>query len=190
MNIRPTTREEAVARAVALIGTGWYKLGAGASIDDESPFGPLGNNHPGFCDCSGFTAHVTGHARKQPRGEYNTDAIVNDVYKVVNGRITRPGPRLMYDPVPKGEKPLPGDLLVYPGRFDLDDNPDRDVPGHIGIVKEVLEGFVRGGEEWWEDVMVIHCTPRKQKTLGAIKLTDATLWASRGYFIRPKHYKV
>lgn len=176
--LRPTSRADAVARAISLLGQGRYKLGGGADVTAPSPFDTEGNRFPGYCDCSGFTSHVTGHARDQGKREYNTDAIVRDAKTT----------RALYRVVARAEVVLPGDLLVYPGIFDLDDDPDRDVPGHIGIIVEVRPEFVRLGEEWWEDVEVIHCSPRKQRALGAIRQTDATLWASRGYFVRPLHY--
>lgn len=94
----------------------------------------------------------------------------------------------MYGLVAKRDPVRRGDLIVYPGIFDQDQDPDRDVPGHIAIIVRILAGFVRGGDEWWEELEVVHCSPRKQATLGAIRLTDATQWASRGYIVRPLHY--
>jgi len=178
MVIRPTSRREAIDRALALVGSGAYKLGGGASVFAESPFDAKGNRYPGYCDCSGFTSHVTGHSRDQGDYELNTDGVIMDARKR----------RRLYRRVTLTEPVLAGDLIVYGGIYDLDDDPDRDVPGHIGIIVEVCEGFARLGPEWWEDLRVVHCSPRKQAVLGAIRKTDASLWASRGMIVRPLHY--
>lgn len=172
---QPITPTAAVARALQFVGQGWYRLGGGARYPSESPFGESWNQFPGFCDCSGFTAWACTYVR----GNYNTDAIVK------NARVGGAGARFRL--VSKGMPVAPGDLIVYPGP-DRDGDGERDHPGHIGIITEVLPDFVRGGDEWWESLRVAHCTPRKQKTLGAIKLTDAALWAQRGYIVRPAHY--
>jgi len=176
----PTTPMEVVNRALRYVGQGYYKLGGGARwdapspFDGKEPFDRAGNQFPGFCDCSGFTAW----AARYRRGYWNTDAITADA------RARQKRFRL----VGKSEAVRPSDFLVYPGP-DKDHDGERDSPGHIGVIVEVDPDFaaIRGKAEWWEALKVAHCTPRKQLTLGAIKLTDATLWAGKGYIVRPLH---
>jgi hypothetical protein len=163
---------EVVSRALSFVGEGIYKLGGGALHTDESPFGFTKNQFPGTCDCSGFTAWCA----RYKRGPWNTDAMVRDATK--GGRRFRL--------VSRDELVRPADFLVYPGP-DRDHDGERDAPGHVGIIVRVLDGFVRGRAEWWEHLEVAHCTPRAQRTQGAIKLTDATLWAGRGYIVRATH---
>jgi hypothetical protein len=174
----PTTPAEVVERALRFVGTGWYKLGAGAIYTADSPFAGqeaydgARNQFPGFCDCSGFTAW----AARYRRGNWNTDAIVGDARsKQKRFRVIR-----------RDEPVRPSDFIVYPGP-DADGDGERDHPGHIGVIVEVLPDFVRGGPEWWESLRVAHSTPRAQVKLGAIKLSDATLWATKGYLVRPLH---
>lgn len=176
----PTTPEEVVYRAKFFVGQGWYKLGAGARWDQTSPFDgkepfdKAGNQFPGFCDCSGFTAW----AARYRRGPWNTDAITADA------RARHKRFRL----VGRDEHVRPSDFIVYPGP-DKDHDGERDSPGHIGIIVEVAPDFaaIRGKADWWEHLKIAHCTPRSQVKLGAIKLTDATLWVGRGYIVRPLH---
>jgi CHAP domain-containing protein len=176
----PTTPTEVVLRALRFVGEGYYKLGGGARFTAASPFAgdepfdAAGNQFPGFCDCSGFTSWCARYRR----GIWNTDAITSDA------RTRQKRFRL----VGKGEPVRPSDFIVYPGP-DKDHDGERDSPGHVGIITAVDPDFaaIRGKAEWWEALQVAHCTPRKQLTLGAIKLTDATLWAGKGYIVRPLH---
>lgn len=171
---------EVVNRALKYVGQGWYKLGAGALHTSESPFDGkepydrAGNQFPGFCDCSGFTSWVARYRR----GPWNTDAIVRDAR--VGGKRFRL--------VQREEHVRPSDFIVYPGP-DKDHDGERDSPGHIGVIVEVAPDFhaIRGKADWWEHLRIAHCTPRSQVKLGAIKLTDATLWAGRGWIVRPLH---
>lgn len=174
----PTTPDEVVRRALAWVGKGYYKLGGGAIYTADSPFAGKEaydgsrNQFPGFCDCSGFTSW----AARYKRGAWNTDAIVADA----RNRQKR------FRVIKRSEPVRPSDFIVYPGP-DADGDGERDHPGHIGIIVEVLPDFVRGEPEWWEHLRVAHCTPRKQLTLGAVKLSDAALWATKGYLVRPLH---
>jgi hypothetical protein len=183
LHIRPTTRAEAVQRALAWVAKGAYQLGAGASVEAESPFDAAGNPHPGHADCSGFTAWCTGHARKQRIAgqgvlELNTDGVIADAR----------GRQLVYALVRRTEPVLAGDLIVYGGVYDLDDDPDRDRPGHIGIITEVEPDFVRGSEAWWDDLIVVHCGAHRPGR-SAVRRTDATAWRQRGFIVRPRHYQ-
>jgi hypothetical protein len=170
---QPVAPGDVVARALAFVGQGRYELGAGAPFPARTPFAEADNPIPGHCDCSGFVAWCA----KYKRGPWNTDGMVKDA--------TRTARRFRL--VPREAPVRPGDVIVYPGP-DRDHDGERDAPGHCGIVVEVLPGFVRGKAEWWEHLRVAHCSRRHQDALGAIRITDATLWAGRGYLVRPTHY--
>ena len=161
-----------VARALQYVGEGYYKLGGGSRPTSASPFDPEGNQFPGFCDCSGFSSWCMEYRR----GPWNTDAVVADA------RVKRSRFRL----VKRDEVVIPSDLVVYPGP-DKDHDGERDSPGHIGVVVAVGPDFERGKNGWWEHLEIAHCTPRNQLKVGAIKHSDASLWAGRGYIIRALH---
>lgn len=168
----PVTPAEVVERARRHLGKGVYKLGGGALFTSSSPFGPIGNPFEGTCDCSGFVAW----ACKYKRGPWNTDAMTHDAR--VGGA--------MFRLLGRHELVRPSDVIVYPGP-DRDHDGERDAPGHCGIIVQVDEDFRRGQPEWWEDLRVVHCSPRRQAELGALRLSDATLWAARGWIIRPRN---
>lgn len=194
------TNLEVVSRLRPWIGAklniGRYVLGAGAKYDQASPFGPIPDwlaKRSGFpvgtpaCDCSGMVHWGSGTVR----GNYNTDGMVADVWRLVYGRpdFTRPGPRKLYEPVEPDDVRI-GDILVYPGP-DEDQDGDRDTPGHTGIASYVAPGTVWGEGEFWNRVKAIHCSSRDQKTLGAIRETWANLWwdAKRSLVIRCKRVR-
>lgn len=176
----PRPASEVVARALSARGQGYYKLGGGAPYTEASPFDADGNPHPGTCDCSGLIAWAAGYRRDA----WNTNAIVADALK----RRTR------FVLVPRMAAVRVGDIIVKPGP-DLDHDGRRDYPGHCGIIVGVHADFVRGGPEWWEDLDVAHCSGARQnridpttgKRYGAVRVTDASLWALSGYIIRPLH---
>ena len=175
----------------APLTTGRYVLGAGGPYTSPTPFRAIGSwlaeRYPSLsaatlgCDCSGMVAWACGYKR----GDYNTDAIVADVWIAKYGKPTsKPGPRRLFSPVDAGDL-RPGDVLVYGGP-DKDMDGNRDSPGHTGIVSEVALGTVMGARNWLRGVKVIHCSSRDQAKVGAIRETDATLWwdASRSIAAR------
>jgi hypothetical protein len=168
----PVTTDDVLERAVTHLGRGIYGLGAGAPYTESTPYAPKGNPYPGKCDCSGFVAWCL----RYKRGPWNTDAIVTDARHGGN----------TWTLVSRDDSVRPSDVLVYPGP-DRDHDGERDAPGHCGVVVSVLPEFERGRAEWWESLRVAHCSPRRQRDLGAIRLSDATLWAGRGYLVRARH---
>jgi hypothetical protein len=176
---------EVIARLRPFVGAelsvGRYVLGGGAPYTSPSPFRPIGSwlaeRYPSLtaatlgCDCSGMVAWASGYKR----GNWNTDAIVADVWLTKYGRpTTKPGPRRLFEPV-KHDALRPGDVLVYGGP-DKDQDGNRDSPGHTGIVSSVALGTIMGARGWHNGVAVIHCSSRDQARVGAIRETDASLW--------------
>lgn len=184
------TRAEAVSRALSWRDAQvWYELGRGGRNPAGTPWAP-GKRHPDrrTCDCSGFSAWVLGHDRRQylPPGHplagedgetwFDTTTIVEDALKH----------QVLYTLVPKGEAPLPGDLLVYPR------NPALGLRyGHVAVVTRVRDGFKRGararGREWWRYLSSVDCsTGRGDRAIR--ERDDAKLWADRfGYLVRYLH---
>lgn len=183
------TAAEFVARALAQRGpvleggVGCYKLGAGARYDAPSCYAPEGNQFPGFCDCSGLLAWA-GQWADPGRGAWNTDSIVDDAIHA----------QKRFALVAHDVAVRAGDIVVKPGP-DLDHDGHRDHPGHCGVVTKVLPEFVRGGHDWWEWLLVTHCSgalqlhldPATGKPYGAVRETNAAIWALDGYIIRPLH---
>lgn len=168
----PTTPQEAVARALLHVGRGHWDLGGGAPYTAESPFSITGNPKPGRVDCSGFGAWCLRYLR----GPWNTDAIIRDA----RGQTKR------WRLVARSERVRPSDVIIMPG-LDRDGDGDRDIIGHYGVIVGVDPDFVRGGREWWQLLQVCHASSRRQSELGAIRVTDATIWAGRSYIIRALH---
>lgn len=172
---------EFVARALAQRGIGTYKLGAGARWSAHTAFADESNQFPGHCDCSGLLAYA-GKWADPGRGQWNTDAIVADAlhahtrFELATGLVR------------------PGDIIVKPGP-DLDHDGVRDRPGHCGVITKVGTDFVRGVKGWWEHLEVTHCSgalqlhidPSTMKPFGAVRTTNAAIWALNGYIIRPRH---
>jgi hypothetical protein len=202
MTFNITTADEVVKRALSQCGeltddghtaalagvqvstamVGVYKLGGGARWDQRSCYSTPTNQFPGTCDCSGFLAW----SAKYDRGVWNTDAIVDDATNH-QGRFA----------VVHSEIPVrPGDFIVKKGP-DLDHDGVRDHPGHCGIVVEVMPEFERGVKGWWEHLRVAHCSgalqlhvdPATDRFYGAVRVTNAAIWALDGYLIRPLHVR-
>lgn len=173
LHLRETTRAQAVTNALRWVGReSRYRLGGGADVDKPNPFAK-----DGTCDCSGFTAHVTGHNRIQRIGgrrvSYYTDNIIRDAE----------GPQHMYERAP-GDDVL-GCIIVKPGVYV---GGARVRPGHVGIIVAVLPGFVRGGDRWWEHLVVAHCTPNRGRKNSVVE-SDAKAWRKKGYILTPKYYR-
>ena len=163
------------------LSSGRYVLGGGALYTSISPFKEIGSwlaeRYPSLaattlgCDCSGMVATASGYKR----GNWNTDAIVADVWLTKYGRPTsKPGPRRLFDAVQADDLRV-GDVLVYAGP-DNNEDGNRDSPGHTGIVSYVAPGTVMGARDWFKGVKAIHCSSRDQHKVGAIRESDARLW--------------
>lgn len=190
VDLRPTTADEAVRRALEWVGRpSTYKLGGGAHVDLPHPF------WRGSCDCSGFTGHVTGHNRIQRLGgkrvSFYTDNVVRDVWEhrsawSMRGRIVGRGPRRLYV---DADDVRPGDLVVRKGYYVAG---RRVKIGHIGIIVDVKDGFARGlsakGLEWWRFLDVVHCTPNRGRANSVVK-TNARTFRKRSYIVRPRWYR-
>ncbi len=195
------TNVQVVARIRPFVGRplaeGRYILGAGGKWNTLSPFAPISQWLADLrklavgtlgCDCSGLVAWGQGYVR----GDYNTDAMVADVWRVRYGLHTdEPGPRKLFAPVDADDM-RPGDVVVYPGP-DKNKDGNRETPGHTGIISSVEAGTEFGDQEseWWERVKVIHCSSRSQAKIGAIRETNAALWwdASRSVVVRCKRVR-
>lgn len=201
MTFHPLSASEFVERALSMRGpvlehgVGTYYLSAGAAWTAANCYADDGHNlKPGCCDCSGFLAW-SGKWADPGRGPWNTDALVDDAIERVHLVPTgRPGPRTRVRLVEHDEAVRAGDLLVKPGP-DLDHDGVRDRPGHCAVITRVLEGFVRGSLDWYDYLEATHCSGAKQlhvdpatgKPYGAIRTTNAAIWALDGYILRPLH---
>lgn len=189
--IRPTTRAEAVARARLMCGD------AGARIvyrlKDHSggrdPFAPDCASHwrtlinliaVASCDCAGFVAWCLGYDRYQPDAFMpgsgwdwiNCDSMIADAR----------GPQTFYEElIATGEplrdqRPLPGDVVVFPS-IDLDHDGSRDRVGHTGIIVAVAPTWTPGD---WRSLRVAHCSSGNGRR--AIAETSGAPWAGRERF--------
>jgi hypothetical protein len=204
LRVRPTTAHEAVARASGLVGEpSTYRLGGGADPLDfpGSPF-----DRDGTCDCSGFTAHVTGHARRQlidgKLVSFYTDNVIRDAFRFagsqwsMTGTVTAEGPQHLYLPVTREMEVRPGDLVVKPGKYVAG---RRVSIGHIMIVVDVLPGFARArGQYGWSRLLTgVHCTPNRGRETAVLRGHPSMSFEARStrnprgrgsYFVRPRWY--
>ena len=191
--VRPTSAEDAVANALAQVGTGVYGLAKGAGIWAQSPL-----DEDGLCDCSHFVCWDLGVAMKNPGRWYlNTDGMVADAFKLAHpgGPIVGFGPQEVFIPVPAGEAPRPGDVVVKQGVWVRVEDPVtkkyrwiRKRPGHTGLIVAVADDFERGNQDdnvWCEDVQVVHCATHRRGR-PAIRQSDATAWRWDGFLLRCK----
>lgn len=200
------TASDAVARASSICkkvkdgAAAYYKLGTGGRNPGvNSPLNALGQ-----ADCSGFVAWACGYDRFQgyhgSRERWvNTDAILYAAYPEAvedgfeneaaldpdtsgNGKMVG-----MFRRIGKQDPIKPGDILVY-GSTRV--GGERR-PGHTGIIVDVHDDFVRGGDLWWTNLGVAHCAPSNSRKLGsghAIAVTSAAAWRKKGYIVRPVFY--
>ena len=190
--LRPTTRAEAVYQAIKYRGQGRYKIGRG---NGNRPWmdSPLDGN--GLCDCSNLVHWLIGCVLNQGQhGYFNTDGMLYDAYGVTRYGTKAQAPNRMFIPVPAGENPLPGDILVRGGKFkrDEDGHLERVRAGHTGLVSQVYPRFSRGDdftEEGYKHLRVVHCSTFGANIPPAIRETDASFWRGRGYLIRYLHFK-
>lgn len=192
--IRPTSSVEAITRAEDWVGRpSRYRLGGGADVTEEHPFAA-----DGTCDCSGFTAHVTGHARVQvidgQTYHYNTDGVIRDACRFggdqwrMTGGVVGDGPSRLYRRVTLDEDIMLGDLLVRAGRYAPRALGGRRVAiGHIGIVTGIGLRHERTARDWWRHLRMVHCRPNRGRK-SAVPATDARPWRTRSYVVRPRWY--
>lgn len=185
--IRQTTRAEAIERALSMRTKNLapppdsppdakhqplqYRLKAGynggADPYASHPGSPSYGNRAWTADCVGFVCWAIGLDRYQPgffksrAGYINCDSAIIDGEKDGYFRIV--------------DKPIPGDLVVFGGKYAFG---VRLKPGHIGIVTFVPE-------EWdgkFESLRVVHCSPGNKPT--AVAETNGKAWRQRGAFLR------
>jgi cell wall-associated NlpC family hydrolase len=188
-------RAEKEAHNVATGLPAFYKLGTGG----RNPANDYPQDDAGKCDCSGFIAWAVGYDRFQGydvHGEerwINTDAIlyaanpsaVEPMFDTT--AALRPDGKPNFRLVERAEKVAPGDLLVYGSTHVA----GARIPGHVGLIVNVGGDFVRRGANWWKHLSVAHCSPSNSKKFGpghAIAVTDATIWHTKGYIVRPTFY--
>lgn len=133
------TREEILARAKSALDKQIrYSLGCGGWHPGDAlparkvwrrPRGRLVPTRALWCDCSGFVSWVIGLKR-------NT-TIVKGLWGVSTVSIHRDatGPGKYFRQLAEGEPAEPGDLIVYPDRYDAVAKKTRQ--GHVAIIVDV-----------------------------------------------------
>lgn len=170
------TNIEVVERALAQVelcarpgSTERYGMSHGAPFTAANAFATTGK-----CDCTGLVAYCEGYIR----GNFNSDAIVDDVWRRVGGRIpmdgegritARPGPRKLYEPVDPADL-RPADVIVWAGP-DKDGDGRREAAGHGVVVVEVAPGVVFRVDDWADGVDIVHT----RWQVRAARRTDATI---------------
>jgi hypothetical protein len=149
--------------------------------DPQAPHPFAAHEGRAVCDCSGFAAWCVGWHRKRPgynagpgskvSGYVNTDSLWQDAH----GR--EGAAEAVQELVRPATNPLPGDLVVYPGRFA---GPIRIGVGHIGILSSVPAGLPLWSPAWWQAATVIHCSAGNAKRGSAVAETSAAIWRRRG----------
>lgn len=145
------TPNEIVGRARSAVGRKTkYVLGGGKM----TPVGEHPMDERGGCDCSAFVCWVLGINKHQEGlawlrrvngGWYNTNGIWWDAVKERTG---------IFDCVP-ASGPIPGDVIVYPGRIFGETGP---AIGHVGIVSATQRPMTPP-RDWVQVVKtVIHCS--------------------------------
>lgn len=184
----------------------YYGLGAGGG--DANTDWPWNKFHK--CDCSAALGWFIG----QPRGngDWGTTKILSDAYKMQYAPTNPddlaewqrgepkpminvgPGAMTRFEPVPKDEPVLPGDILIIAGvyrRQVSDHKIVRVSPGHIEMFSRFDDDFVRKDftKTGYKNCGVIGCSPYKSAMFGsghAIAETNAKFGRTRGYIIRFK----
>lgn len=152
-----------------MVGKGKYELGTGGrNPANNDPFATSRKGRPGrvYADCSGYIAWVCGYDRVYNLGledEWwlSCEGICDDASSYNDGPN-------YFTPIGKDQPIWPGDIIVYPPKSKLK-------WGHVGIIVEILPGFIRGSKDWWKYLKIAHCSPRGES---AVKITDAFLWHS------------
>ena len=112
-------------------------------------------------DCSDFAAHCMGLSKHHKRKWYGTDGIVSDAR----------GYNQLYEEVER-KAAAPGDLVVYPGRYE---RGERVSIGHVGVIVEV-DG---------ERITTVDCASSNRRRFGsAIAMVDKTeVWDRKNALI-------
>lgn len=151
---------EVVRRALSVVGRGTYALGKGG----RRPHDPTPFDAEGRADCSGYASWCLGLDRYQPTGIdggwISTDSIVRDAN----------GPHKLFRVV-SIDGALPGDLVVYPGRFLAG---KRVGIGHVGVIVEPGATILA--------CRVAHCAA--SRSVGAVRVSDGRPWARTGIVAR------
>ena len=184
----PSSAEQAVARAVALVTTktGQYALGTGdyKPQGDDVPWtqrsdGLVGSDCAGFaiCWCYMLPRHRQGFAPGRMPTAYADQLDIDDdinVNSAIEDAFTQ---RELFRLVEDGEQPLPGDLVCYPSiRITGADGQRHDFVGHVAIVTGVDRYAALAGARRWDLLDVAQCHGPDRFSPGAV-FTDGSLFA-------------
>lgn len=173
----PCTADEACARALAateqgghyMLGTGDYHPGR-IGIDDVPFTGADGKG----CDCAGFAIcyawKIVRHRPGFNKGPWSTcedDVNVNSA--IEDGEHAHE----LFDTMPAGTMPQPGDLLCYPTFYLNVDGERREFVGHVGFVHRVPADYRTG--EGWRRLEIIQCHGPNGRA-PAVVITDGSIW--------------
>ena len=176
----------------------------GSSPDTNKPYDlvNIGGTNIAVCDCIGFalwcsgiSRHFTGTTYIQAfpdtpsvtGGYINCSSLVEEAlgFRRRKGQPDYPGGRFFKIV----ERPVPGDLIVYPGSTVQTGNPEH---GHIGVISYVpaeapvlplvIEDWItKDAPKKPAGLRIIHCSSSNYKNKGrAVFETDAVLWKNRG----------
>jgi len=132
--VRPTTRVEAIGRALSMIGQPIeYQLkphNGGGNPDAPDPATHWIDNERtprATCDCAGFVAWCLGYDRYQPRNFPHWGGWINTDSMLFAAQVTSTwfAPSPYYDAEP-------GEIVVYGSR--INPKTGKRVPGHVGII--------------------------------------------------------
>jgi hypothetical protein len=193
LDYQPIRADQVVDILLAQRGTPFpparYFLSGGAAFTEPSAFHPGDNLKAGTCDCSGLIAFALRYRRHWQ----NVNGILADAWDVVR---RRPGPMRHYRLIHREEPVRPSDLVLHAGPdLDHDGVPDAGGHGHIGGVTGVLGDGLRHDPDWPHLFEITHCSGRLQEHIdpatgaryGAVRTTDASLWALDCYWVRALH---
>ena len=159
------------------------------------------------CDCIGFAMWCCGISRRfqglpmvppfpdtpSVAGSYiNCSSLVEEAlgFDRRRGQTRYPGGRFFKIV----EVPVPGDLIVYPGKTVSPNNPPH---GHIGVIVSIPTGeeapknasvdlwITKDKSKVKSPLRIIHCSASNYRHRGrAVYETDASVWKDRGaYFV-------
>lgn len=161
-------RNDAVLRALSMVGKGVYELGAGGrKPSNKDPLGDSRKGKPGrmYCDCSGFVCWSLGIDRLQTWANSNPD---DDTWYSCEWMIedALSEKYVLFEKIPLDKQVMPGDIIVY--------GPKGKMKwGHVGLITSVLPGFKRGETDWWKFLSITHCSTGGT---AAVRTSNAKIW--------------
>jgi hypothetical protein len=198
-----------VARALSQVGRGMYLLGAGDTLDPDSPFehecwrDAAGVYHEGSCcDCSRFALWCVQMPAVIPgfnhgphatiADDLNSDSILGDAtfgslaqrFAMIDGPVFDGD---HYEWI--ADRPEPGDLVAYRSIWFADGEAndvgrgERRWIGHVGVVVDVPDAWTPGA---FTSLGVVQCqagsAPAVQRTDGAFWAHHTASWFDGGKF--------